>query len=325
MRYFLQRLLLIPILVIIVHFAGFAYANLSLQIQKAQNPFGSASVDDKPQIFSLYGDYASLVFQGDFGSMPTKDHTPLLQAVTLALFRSLGLLGLAFILSTLFGFFIGMAAVRSEPPGIAGWLPALASIGMAVPSFFVGGLLVVLFLAVALKSGPYNPPLIPLVGFGWDAHLILPVLALSIRPAAQVAQATAGLLVAEMDKQYIVTARAVGHSWRVVQWKHAFRNILAPVILNVASSLRTSLGELILVEWLFAWPGLGRLLAQALVPPRLASTSGLQDVQAIFLNPPLVGALLAVFTLLFLIIDTTATLSARRVDPRLQSLEVPNE
>jgi hypothetical protein len=62
-----------------------------------------------------------------------------------------------------------------------------------------------------------------------------------------------------------------------------------PVVLTLGASLRLLLGELILVEWLFAWPGLGRLLALALIPPRIALTGGAGDESIYFLHPPLLA------------------------------------
>jgi peptide/nickel transport system permease protein len=77
---------------------------------------------------------------------------------------------------------------------------------------------------------------------------------------------TAGLLAEEFGKQYVTTARSVGYTWRQIRQRNAMRNILAAVILTVASSVRLLVGELIVVEWLFRWPGLGSLLAYTLIP-----------------------------------------------------------
>jgi ABC-type dipeptide/oligopeptide/nickel transport system permease component len=94
-------------------------------------------------------------------------------------------------------------------------------------------------------------------------------------------------------------------------------------VLTTAGSFRLLTGELILVEWLFDWPGLGRLLALTLIPPRLAQTGGPGDQSLYFLHPPLLAALLMAFALLFLLADATASLLARAADPRQRAEEGP--
>jgi peptide/nickel transport system permease protein len=172
-----------------------------------------------------------------------------------------------------------------------------------------------------LASGKNAQPILPVAGFGWDAHLILPVLALAVRPTMQVAQMTAALLSAELGKRYVVAARSFGHTWHAIRWDKALRNILAPVLMTIAGSFRLLMTELVLVEWLFGWPGLGRMLVQTLVPPSMSTPGGHADLSVFLLYPPLVAALLVVFALLFLLADTLASGLARAVDPRLRAAE----
>jgi ABC-type dipeptide/oligopeptide/nickel transport system permease component len=119
----------------------------------------------------------------------------------------------------------------------------------------------------------------------------------------------------------VVAARAFGHTWQSIRWDKALRNVLAPIFLTIASSFRLLMAELLLVEWLFNWPGLGRMLVQTLVPPRLSSLGGMVDTSLFFLNPSLVAALLVVFGLLFLLADSISAGLARLVDPRLRLIE----
>jgi peptide/nickel transport system permease protein len=158
---------------------------------------------------------------------------------------------------------------------------------------------------------------LPLTGFGWDSHLIMPALVLMARPTVQIAQATAGLLSDELGKQYVVAARSFGHSWRAIRQRHALFNILAPIVLLMAASVRLLVGELIVVEWFFQWPGLGNLLAQTLIPSGVAVGRSLGE-ESLFLDPPVVAAVLAVFTALFLLTDLVASVLVRVIDPRLR-------
>jgi len=156
-----------------------------------------------------------------------------------------------------------------------------------------------------------NIPL-PIQGYGWDWHLILPLVALCVRPTAMIAQVVAALLAGELGQQYIVAARGKGLAERRVIWHHALRNVWAPVAHALAGSVRLLVADLIVVEWLFGWPGLGFLMAATLIPAQVASAT----VDAGFLDPPLVASLLTIFAAIFLITDLLAGALARAADPR---------
>ncbi len=147
----------------------------------------------------------------------------------------------------------------------------------------------------------------------------MPVLVLAIQPALQIAGVTAGMLTEEFGKQYVVSARSLGHTWSAIRRRLALRNVFTPVILIIAVGVRLLVGELIVVEWLFQWPGLGNLLARSLIPPRTASMQVAVE-NSIFLNPPVVAAVLAVFAALFLLTDFGASLLVRYFDPRLREV-----
>jgi peptide/nickel transport system permease protein len=259
------------------------------------------------------------VLRLDFGTMPVGAGASVAGAVSKASGASLGLLALAFAFSLLAGLLVGLRAVHVEPARVSRWLMPISTIGLATPSFFIGALFVVASVYYVLWRGADAKAPLPLQGFGWDLHLVLPTLVLMLRPAVLIAQVTSGLLSGEINRQYVVAARSRGNSWARIRWRHALRNVLAPVILTIAGSLRWLVGELILVEWLFGWPGLGRLLALALLPPNVASPGALSGHTVYFLHPELIAALLTVFALVFVVIDTLASALVRLVDPRLRA------
>jgi peptide/nickel transport system permease protein len=316
-RYFLRRLALFPLLLLGINFAGFAYAFIAQQAQRAANPYGS-NIETAGPIMGQYIEYLHNLYRLDLGLMPV-GNVQVMNYLLQAAGASLGLLGIAFIASLLLGLSIGLAAVRVNPPRTSRLLAPLSTLGMALPGFYIGILFV--SLTVYLLVFHNIKPMFPMGGFGWDLHLVLPALALTLRPTVQLAQVTATLLSTELLRQYVTTARSIGNSWQRVRWKHAMANILAPVILSIAGSIRAMVAELVLVEWLFGWPGLGRTLALTLVPPRSFSLSGSLDATAFFLNPPLVATILSAFLLFFLIVDLLAGLAARSVDPRQRTTE----
>jgi ABC-type dipeptide/oligopeptide/nickel transport system permease component len=313
----LRRLLLIPLVLALVNCLAFAYAHTALYVQYSLNPYGT--VRPPPDVPVLYGEYGAQVLRGDFGVLPVGAGAPLLTALVEAAGKSAGLLLIALTVSVGVGLLMGISAVSVNPPRIAPWLAPFTSTGLAMPSFYIGTLFVAASVQLALRGVEQFP--IPLSGFGWDAHLLLPVLALMIRPTMQIAQVTASLLADEARKQYVVTARSVGNTWRTIRRKHTLRNILAAVVLTITGAFRLSLAELVLVEWLFVWPGVGRMLALTLIAPNVAGPGTLTGAGQFFLNPQLLTALVTLFAALFLIADFLAFGLVRAADPRLRSEE----
>ena len=317
-RFILRRLAFIPVALLVVHCMGFAYAHFAGPIRAARNPFLASLANPSP-FLPTYESYLQNALHLDFGTVPTgaAAEEPIVSVIGQASLASLGLTVTAWSLSVVLGLMIGLRAVRIDPPQVSNWLTVFSTIGLAMPSFYIGSLFV-FGLFMYLVRGGYGTQLpLPMRGFGWDEHLVLPVLALMARPTVQIAHVTAELLVEELDKQYVVAARSLGHTWRSILGQKALRNILASVILSVAGSARLLVGELIVIEWLFVWPGLGRLLASALIP----STTSSPSQAPLFLNPPLVAAVLLVFAGAFLLTDLIAATMIRAVDPRLRAVD----
>ena len=182
-----------------------------------------------------------------------------------------------------------------------------------MPSFYIGSLLIIGLVLYVIWRGPDTDMPLPLSGFGWDVHLVLPVLALMARPTFQLAQVTSGVLSAELGKQYVIAGRSMGRTWRSIRVHFALKNVIAPVILTIAGLQRFLVGELIMIEWLFRWPGLGRMLGWTLVPAEFTSSSG----SPLFLNPPIMATVLTLIAALFLLTDLAAAIAVRYLDPRI--------
>jgi peptide/nickel transport system permease protein len=128
---------------------------------------------------------------------------------------------------------------------------AFSQIGMAIPSFWLG-ILLLLLLAVKVR-------LFPLFGVGSFRHLVLPSLALGIARAAILLRLTRASMIEELSKEYVITARSKGLTERMVRYKHALRNGLLPVVTIAGIQLGYMLGGAIIIEQVFSLPGLGRL------------------------------------------------------------------
>ena len=127
----------------------------------------------------------------------------------------------------------------------------LSQIGMAVPSFWLGIILLLLF-AVKIH-------IFPLFGSGSIKYFILPSLSLGLARAAVILRLTRASMVEELSKEYIITARAKGLTERLVKYKHALKNALIPVVTVSGIQFGYMLGGAIIIEQVFSLPGLGRL------------------------------------------------------------------
>jgi peptide/nickel transport system permease protein len=319
-KFIIQRLLIIPLLLLLVNFLGFTYAHYARPIRAARTPY--VQVEDPGPLIPAYLDYLQTLINLDFGmevATPdnTRSNTPVTLGDTLksATIASLGLLIISLTISVIAGLYLGFKATKNDPPDISKWLTVSSTIGLAMPSFYIGSLFIIGLIFYVIWRGPDTDMLLPLSGFGWDEHLILPVLALMARPTFQLAQVTAGVLSAELGKQYVIAGRSLGHTWRSIRLHYALKNVVAPVVLTIAGLQRFLVGELIMIEWLFRWPGLGRILGWTLVPAQLTSSSG----SPLFLNPPIMATVLTLIAALFLFADFIAAVIVRYLDPRLRS------
>jgi ABC-type dipeptide/oligopeptide/nickel transport system permease subunit len=183
-----------------------------------------------------------------------------LHLVAVTIIRSAGLLLISLGIATLLGILLGVGFAIGRRQ--SGGMPVLLSvIGVSTPSF----LLAMLFWVINIRiHQQFNISVLPTAGFGWDAHLIMPALVLAARPLAQIAQVTYVSLSSVLQEDYIRTAQAKGLAQHLVYARHALRNALIPIITTLSTSLRFSLASLPVVEYFFAWPGVGLTLLEAI-------------------------------------------------------------
>jgi len=132
----------------------------------------------------------------------------------------------------------------------------LALVGISMPNFWLGPLLAILF---AVRLG-----WLPVSGTGGLSHLILPAVTLGAALSAILARMTRATVLEELRELYVLAARARGLSGMRAVVKHAFRNSLIPIVTIIGLQFGAVLTGTIITETIFAWPGLGRLLIQAI-------------------------------------------------------------
>lgn len=301
----LRRISTFPIILLAANFIGFAFAFYFEPVVASSNPYISGEVVIPP-IFPEYVGYLSRFTELDFGM--TFNGEPVLEAIYRLSLNSLALVGLALVISIVLGIALGRLAVRRGDLKVAPWLTFIATLGLASPGFYIAILLITFFLLLTI----YGPGVvIPFQGFGWDAHLILPVLVLIVQPTVKIAQVTGTALADELQKPYVRAGISMGHTFAAMKNRFAFRNVVASVLQAIAYSARLMVAELIVIERLFNWPGLGKFIGTVIRP-----ATGFFD--AVVLTPSTMAALLTVLVLIFLLVDFATLFIARAVDPRLR-------
>jgi ABC-type dipeptide/oligopeptide/nickel transport system permease component len=235
---------------------------------------------------------------GDFGESVTTGE-PVLKLILEKLPATL-LLALASILVSVFiAIFAGTIAAERKGTWTDMGILILALAGISVPVFWIG-ILAVLVFSVAWPIFPsigYVSPLQdPIAAL---RHLTLPALCMGAALAGAIARMTRSEMIEQLGKDYIVTARAKGLSPREVTYRHALRNSLITVVTFTGLEFGTLLGGAIIVETIFAWPGLGRTVIQAIFSRDYPMVQGivlflafffvfvnlLVDISYTFLNP----------------------------------------
>lgn len=209
-----------------------------------------------------YGQWMTGVMQGNLGTSLFSSHT-VATAVVTRLPITLSLIAAAMVLSLAVGIPAGILAGTRPGSRLDRAAMAGTSVGMAMPSFWLG---VLLILFVSLRA-----EWLPATGYirltdsfaGWARHMTLPAITLAAVGAAEFARQMRAGLVAVMEQDYVRTARAKGLLGRSVIGKHALKNALAPVVTVSGLQVARLFSISAVIEEIFGLPGLGSLAIQA--------------------------------------------------------------
>jgi peptide/nickel transport system permease protein len=216
---------------------------------------------DRP-ILVQYVDWLSHAVRGDFGDSFFLGR-PVAQAISEAFPVTLSLAILSILLTILLAVPLGIISALKRNSLTSNATMAFSVLGISIPDFWLGFLLIMLF-AVNLGWLPtfgYRPLS---DGFlTWLRYMALPVITVSLSQMALVTRMTRAGMLEVLDKDYIRTARAKGLPWSRVVLVHALRNALISILTVIGLSFAIVLGGALIVETVFALPGMGRLIVSA--------------------------------------------------------------
>ena len=267
---------------------------------EAYEALRAASGLDRPLVSQFFG-YIGSALTGDLGvSFRNGDPVTVTLLERLPATLSLGLAGIVIALAIALP--AGIYAALREGRLSDALVRISSQFGVSIPDFWMGILLIALFSTVLgwLPTSGYRPLFDDPAG--WLRHIILPALTVAVVAAAIMTRYVRAAVLEVASMGYVRTARSKGLTPRVVTFRHTVRNALVPILTITGIQLATLLGGVIVVEVVFAWPGLGRLVFNAVAAR----------------DYPLIQGAVLLIAALFLLINLLVDVLYAVVDPRIR-------
>jgi len=252
-------------------------------------------------VYVQYGNWIWNALRGDLG-VDYRTHEPITDMIVTRLPVTLEMAVLGLLFAALLGVPLGIiAAVRRGPADVAS--TGLGLFGISIPEFWLGVMLILIFpLELGwLPSSGY----VPLRESVWGnlSHMILPAVTLGVNFAAVLTRTTRAAVVDAMNKPFVQTARAKGLRERSIVVGHVLRNAALPVVTVMGMQFGYALGGAVIIEQVFALPGVGRLTLNAVLER----------------NYPVVQGAVLVVTFLFMLTNIVTDSLFAVIDPRIRT------
>jgi peptide/nickel transport system permease protein len=271
--YIVRRLLAIMAILVVMSILIFAVTQILpgnvayVIVGQFATPDVVAAVEERlglnDPIYVQYWRWASGILVGDLGQSMVMDR-PVAPLVFDALGASALLAGISFIFVAIVGIVLGVVAAVRENRFTDHAVSIFTYLGISVPEFFWGIVLIIVFARYL--------NLLPTSGIGdlsdglwsWLSYLVLPAATLTFTLIAHVSRLTRSSMIETLRSNYVRNARAKGLPERTIIYRHALRNALLPTITVLAIDVGWLMGGIVVVETVFAYPGIGRLLVFAI-------------------------------------------------------------
>lgn len=258
------------------------------QVEKLRNQLGL----NEPLLIQ-YTNYVTGVIKGDFGTS-FKTGRPVLVEIIDRFPETIKLATAGMAIAIIFGVTIGILAAKFKDSFIDLTAMSLATLGVSIPSFWLGLLLIMVFV---VKLNWF-----PIAGGTGLKDLVLPAITLGVLASTVISRLTRSGMVEVLSNDYIRTAHAKGLGEVLILFRHAFRNAMIPVMTIVGLQIASLLGGTIIIEQVFNWPGLGSLAIGAISS---------RDF-------PLIQGIILFIGIVFVVVNIVVDLLYGLVDPRIE-------
>jgi peptide/nickel transport system permease protein len=247
---------------------------------------------DQP-LYVQYGRFIGNAIAGDFGRS-IRSRRPVGEEIANTVPATIQLAMISMVLATVFGGALGVIAATRQYTIWDGLTMVLALLGISVPIFWLGLMLILLF---AVQLG-----WLPAQGRGGPENLILPSLTLGAASAGIIARMMRSSMLEVLRQDYVRTARAKGLGEHVVVLRHALKNAAIPAVTVIGLQFGYLLGGAVITETVFAWPGMGRLIVEGIK----------------FRDYPIVQSGILLLAMVFSLVNLAVDLLYAYLDPRIR-------
>ncbi len=254
-------------------------------------------------VYNQYVNWASGIVTGDLGHSLIYDR-PVAEVIEPRLIRSLQLALLTTLMVIFIGIPLGVLAAIKRGSTFDTLVSGTTYVGVSLPEFVTGAILLLVFAGPIfgfLPGGDYAS-LLDDGPIEWLRHMLLPSITLTIVLLAHVMRQTRTGMIQTLRSEYVRTARLKGVGERNVLFKHALRNSLLPTITVLALNFGWLMGSLVIVEEVFSYPGIGRMVVGAIQN---------RDI-------PLVQATILIIAATYIIANTISDIVYAKLDPRIE-------
>ena len=274
LKYCLKRIAQLAVIMLLISFFSFAVIYfapgdassmyISPDMTQEQKDAIIADLGLDQNLAQQYIGWAKRVIHGDFG-VSLANKTPVTPQILNKLPATLILMGSSLVLSIVLAIPLGLIAGKKKNSVIDNLISGIAYVGMSIPSFAFGMLLIIIFTAT-LHWLPSSGMRTGGVDSTWDLikHLIMPCLTLSMVNLAKYIRYVRANTIGQLSEEYVLTAKAKGTSDGKILFKHVLKNTLLPIITLLGMDIATLVCGSFIVETVFGWPGVGMLVMSAI-------------------------------------------------------------
>lgn len=308
LKYLVRRIVqMVPILLAVALLIFVLFSVIPGTFASSVGADGKGMLDDKviarmnesfglnDPVYVRFGRYVLDLVQFDLGDS-FRTRRPVLDELASRAVPTLKLICGSMLFAIIVGLPLGFVAALKPGTLLDSLSMVTAVSGLSIPKFWLGLLMMYLF---ALTLG-----WLPSFGYGTGGlrHLIMPSIALGVAPMALLARTTRAAVLDVLNADFVRTARSKGMSeLKVVRW-HLVRNSLVIVLTTIGLQFGTVIGEAVVIEQLFAWPGIGSLMVDSVA---------LRDI-------PVVQGCILVIVLFFLVVNMLIDILCAIIDPRIR-------